>query len=94
MTPSEYKEYKGLKRESLRDHFTNLELIFSMLGEASTTEITRNKDVKGYPKLKNAAQNGGDVAGKARRDLEKRSGRKVSTHQNYKKISESECEKR
>jgi len=63
MTPSEYKEYKGLKRENLRDHFTDLELIFSMLGEASTTEITRNKDVKGYPELKNAAHNGGDIAG-------------------------------
>jgi len=94
MTPSEYKEYKGLKRENLRDHFTDLELIFSMLGEASTTEITRNKDLKGYPKLKNAAHNGGDIAGKARRDLEKRSGRKVSTNQNYKEISETEFRKK
>jgi len=94
MTPSEYKEYKGLKRENLRDHFTDLELIFSMLGEASTTEITRNKDLKGYPKLKKAAQDGGDIAGKARRDLEKRSGRKVSTNQNYKEISESEFRKK
>src|SRR3989338_6964552 len=47
LTPSEYKELKGLKRENLRDHMTDLELIFSMLGEAATTEITRNKNAKG-----------------------------------------------
>jgi len=94
MTPSEYKEYKGLKRENLRDHFSDLELIFSMLGEASTTEITRNRDVNGYPELKKAAHNGGDIAGNARQALEKKSGRKVSTNQNYKEISESEFRKK
>jgi DNA-damage-inducible protein D len=94
MTPSEYKEFKGLKRENLRDHFSDLELIFNMLGEASTTEITRNKDVKGYSKLKKAAQNGGEVAGKARLDLEQKSGRKVSSQQNFKEISESELRKK
>lgn len=94
MTPSEYKEYKGLNRENLRDHFTDLELIFSMLGEASTTEITRNRDVKGYPELKKAAHNGGNIAGDARKALEKKSGRKVSTRQNYKEIPESEFRKR
>jgi len=94
MTPSEYKNYKGLDRENLRDHFTDLELIFNMLGEASTTEITQNRDVKGYPELKQAAQNGGDVAGKARLDLEQKSGRKVSTKQNYKEVTEGEIRKR
>jgi len=94
MTPSEYKKYKGIKRENLRDHFTDLELIFNMLGEASTTEITRNRNVNGYPKLKKAAQNGGDIAGNARKALEKESGRKVSNRQNYKEVSESEYRKR
>jgi len=93
MTPSEYKEYKGLNRENLRDHFTDLELIFNMLGEASTTEITRNRNVKGYPELKKAAHNGGEVAGKARLDLENKSGKKVSTRQNFKDITESELRK-
>jgi DNA-damage-inducible protein D len=93
MTPSEYKEYKGLNRENLRDHFSDLELIFNMLGEASTTEITKNRDVKGYPELKKAAHNGGDIAGNARKALEKKSGKKVSTRQNYKEIPEREMRK-
>ena len=61
LTPSEYKELKGLKRENLRDHMTDLELIFSMLGEAATTEITRNKNADGFDEGKKAAQEGGAV---------------------------------
>ncbi|MBI2146110.1 Bro-N domain-containing protein [Candidatus Woesearchaeota archaeon] len=83
LTPSEYKELKGLKRENLRDHMTDLELIFSMLGEAATTEITRNKDVQGFDEGKKAAQEGGAVAGRAREDLETKSGRRVVTSENY-----------
>ncbi|MCI0495072.1 phage antirepressor protein, partial [candidate division KSB1 bacterium] len=83
MTPAEYKEFKKLKRENLRDHMTDLELIFSMLGEAATTEIARNTDAQGFDENKNAAQKGGEVAGSARKDLEKKSGKKVSTSQNY-----------
>ena len=81
--PSEYKELKGLKRENLRDHMTDLELIFSMLGEAATTEITRNKNAQGFDEGKKAAQEGGAVAGRARTDLETKSGRKVITSENY-----------
>jgi hypothetical protein len=55
MTPSLYKKYKGLKRENLRDHMTDLGLIFSMLGEASTKEITINKNTKGFNESKKAA---------------------------------------
>ena len=55
MTPSEYKDYKGLERENLRDHMTDLELIFSMLGEASTTEIARRKDSQGFNENKRSA---------------------------------------
>jgi len=83
MTPSEYKRYKKLKRENLRDHMNDLELIFSMLGEASTTEIARNKNAQGIYENKESARQGGSVAGKARKDLENKSGKKVASKQNY-----------
>ena len=88
MTPSEYKKFKGLKRENLRDHMNDLELIFSMLGEASTTEIAKNKDAQGFVENKQAAKLGGSVAGSARKDLEQKSGKKVSTTRNYLSLSE------
>jgi prophage antirepressor-like protein len=83
ITPSEYLQFKGLKRQNLRDHMTDLELIFSMLGEAATTEIARNKDARGFDENKDAARKGGSVAGGARKKLEKESGKRVSTRQNY-----------
>ncbi|MEK6968304.1 MAG: Bro-N domain-containing protein [Nanoarchaeota archaeon] len=83
MTPGQYQKFKGLKRENLRDHMNDLELIFTMLGEASTTEISKNKNAIGFNKNKISAQEGGSVAGKARKDLEKKSGKKVSTSKNY-----------
>ncbi len=83
MTPSQYKKFKNLKRVNLRDHMTDLELIFSMLGEASTTEIAKNRDTKGFIENKVATQKGGTIAGEARQKLEKESGKKVSTKQNY-----------
>ena len=83
LTPADYKKLKGLKRENLRDHMTDLELIFTMLGEAATTEIARNKDAQGLLKNKQAAQEGGTVAGDARLQLEAKSGRKVITRDNY-----------
>ena len=90
MTPSEYKKFKKLKRENLRDHMDDLELIFTMLGEASTTEIAIAKDAQGFNKNKVTAKKGGKIAGKARKNLEKESGRKVSTRGNYLGISESQ----
>lgn len=89
MTPSQYKKFKGLKRENLRDHMNDLELIFSMLGEASTTEIAKNKDAQGFMENKQAAKLGGAVAGSARKDLEIKSGKKVSTKKNYLSLSEN-----
>ena len=83
MTPSEYQKLKGLRRENLRDHMNDFALIFTMLGEASTTEIARNKNTQGLPENKMAAREGGAVAGKARKDLELKSGKKVSTNKNY-----------
>ncbi|MEK6921610.1 MAG: BRO family protein [Nanoarchaeota archaeon] len=83
MTPSEYKDFKGLKRENLRDHMDDVELIFTMLGEASTTRIAKDKDAQGFVENKGAANEGGTVAGIARKALEERSTRKVSTPENY-----------
>ncbi len=68
---------------------TDLELIFSMLGEAATTEIARNRDTQGLPQNQQAAHDGGGVAGNARRELEKKSGRKVVTSENYLALSQS-----
>jgi prophage antirepressor-like protein len=89
LTPGQYAEFKRLKRENLRDHMTDLELIFSMLGEAATTEIARHRDVQGFPQNKHAARSGGTVAGNARRELEKKSGRKVVTSENYLALTQS-----
>jgi len=83
VTPGEHKKLKGLIRENLRDHMTDLELIFSMLGEAATTEITRVDDARGFQESKSAARKGGEVAGKARKDLEKKTRRKVVSPDNY-----------
>ncbi|MFA6171911.1 MAG: Bro-N domain-containing protein [Patescibacteria group bacterium] len=83
MTPGQYQKFKGLKRENLRDHMNDLELIFTMLGEASTTEIAKNKNAQGFYSNKLTAIEGGSVAGKARKDLEQKSGKKVSTKDNY-----------
>lgn len=83
LTPSEYKNLKGLERENLRDHMTDLELIFSMLGEAATTEITRRHDAQGFGENKTAARKGGRIAGEARENLEKETGEKVVTPENY-----------
>ena len=96
MTPSEYRDLKELDKtgDNLRDHMTDLELIFTMLGEASTTEITRQHDAKGFNQSRGAARAGGKVAGNARRDLEHKSGRKVATAQNYKQLPESVLRKR
>ncbi|MCD5383749.1 Bro-N domain-containing protein [candidate division WOR-3 bacterium] len=83
MTPGEYKKLKNLNRENLRDHMNDLELIFTMLGERATTEITRTEDSKGIPKLKKDAQEGGDIAGGAKKKLEKRLDKPISSKENY-----------
>ncbi|MBI4971016.1 MAG: Bro-N domain-containing protein [Candidatus Omnitrophica bacterium] len=83
ITPVEYKKLKGLKRENLRDHMNDFELIFTMLGERATTEIHRTEDSKGVEKLKNDAKAGGDIAGGARKQLERRLGRSVVSGKNF-----------
>lgn len=88
----EHKKLKGLKRENLRDHMTDMELIFSMLGEAATTEITRADDAQGFDESRTAARKGGEVAGGARKDLEKKTGKRVVSPENY--LEEPESRKR
>ncbi len=83
LTPSQYKKVKGLKSQNLRDHMTDLELIFSMLGEASTTEIVKTQNPKGFVQNHKAAKQGGGVAGNARRELESRTGNKIVSKENY-----------
>ena len=83
VTPSEYKKIKGLERQNLRDHMNDLELLFSQLGEAATTEITKTEHPKGFEKNKQVSRRGGKIAGDARSNLEKETGRKVITSQNY-----------
>jgi hypothetical protein len=90
ITPSEYQKLKGLKRENLRDHMDDLELIFTMLGERSTTEIHRNEDSQGVKKLKADAQAGGKIAGNARKALEKRLKRPIVSGHNYLREKESQ----
>jgi DNA-damage-inducible protein D len=83
LSPTEYKKVKGLKSQNLRDHMNDLELIFSMLGEASTTAIVKTKKPKGFIENKIVAKQGGSVAGKARRDLEMKTGKKIVSSENY-----------
>ncbi len=83
ITPSQYKRRKNIKRENLRDHMDDLELIFTMLGERSTTEIHRNENSEGFIKLKSDAKAGGNIAGIARKKLEKRLGRSVVSKNNF-----------
>ncbi|MDP4011650.1 MAG: Bro-N domain-containing protein [Candidatus Roizmanbacteria bacterium] len=90
ITPSEYKNLKGLKRENLRDHMDDFELIFTMLGEKVTTEISRKEEPNTFSKNKIIAKRGGSVAGKARIDTEKEIGRSVVSKENYLQTPESQ----
>lgn len=83
VTPSEHKNLKSLKSQNLRDHFTDLELIFSMLGEAATTEIVKTNDPQGFVENKKVARQGGKIAGDARKELEKKTNKRVVSSANY-----------
>ena len=83
----EYKQVKGLIRENLRDHMNDIELILTMLGEATTTKLHRERESKGIDLLKKDAQEGGSVAGNTRKDIEKRSGKPVVTGENFKGLT-------
>ena len=83
MTTKQYKNYKALKKENLRDNMTNLELVLNMLAEASTTEISQAKEPKTFVQNRKVARQGGGVAGKARKEIESKSGKKVISQENF-----------
>jgi DNA-damage-inducible protein D len=83
LTPQQHKEVKGLKKDNLRDHMTPMELVLTMLGEVTTTELHRDRESEGLPKLQRDAQDGGAVAGRARQDIEKQLGMPVVSSQNF-----------
>jgi len=83
LTPAEYKDLKGLERENLRDHMNDLELIFSILGEAATAEITKTQNAQGFDENRTAAGKGGKIAGDAREKLEKETKKMVVSKNNY-----------
>ena len=83
VTPSEYKKLKGLKRENLRDHMDDLELIFSMLGERATTEIHKTENSQGMAKLQDDALAGGKIAGDAKKQLEHRLKKTIISKKNF-----------
>lgn len=83
MTPSQYKKFKRLKHQNLRDHMDDLELILTMLGEATTTRLTTDRDSQGFDPLRKDAKEGGEVAGISRNEIEIRTGKKVSTRKNF-----------
>ena len=88
ITPLEYKKHKGIKRENLRDHMDDFELILTMLGERTTTEIHRTKNSQGVPRLKDDARVGGEVAGTARKQIERRIKRSIVSKNNFLKNKE------
>ncbi|MDP7179693.1 MAG: Bro-N domain-containing protein [Candidatus Woesearchaeota archaeon] len=83
LTPKEYKDYKCLENQNLRDHMDDIELVLTMLGEATTTRFTKERDSQVFPKLKEDARDGGEVAGSTRKDIEQRLGKSVISNDNY-----------
>ncbi len=89
----EYKQVKALARENLRDHMTDIELILTMLGEATTTKLHRDRDSVGMGKLQKDAKDGGAVAGRTRKDIEKQSGQPVISSANFKQLAAKKAKK-
>jgi DNA-damage-inducible protein D len=88
-----YKQVKTLERENLRDHMTDIELILTMLAEATTTKLHRDRDSQGLMPLKKDAQDGGAVAGRTRKDIETQTGTPVMSSSNFKKLSAKSSKK-
>ena len=89
----EYKQVKALARENLRDHMTDIELILTMLAEATTTKLHRDRDSVGMAPLKKDAKDGGAVAGRTRKDIEKQSGQPVISSANFKQLAVKKAKK-
>jgi hypothetical protein len=90
----QYKEHKDLKKENLRDHMTNLELVLNMLAEATTSEISKEKKPKTLDESKVIAKQGGTIAGNTRKEIEAKTGKKVVSKLNAKQIIEGKPEKK
>jgi len=88
LTTKQYKNLKHLKRENLRDHMTNLELVLNMLAEATTTEISKEKKPRNFKENQRIAKQGGKIAGNTRKEIEEKTGKKVVTNQNAKQLIE------
>jgi hypothetical protein len=86
LSTREYKQVKSLKKENLRDHMTNMELVLNMLAEATTTEISRQKKPEGFDENKEIAQQGGTIAGNTRKEIEAKSGKPIITSKNAKRL--------
>lgn len=84
LTTKQYKNFKSLKKENLRDNMTNLELVLNMLAETATTEISQKRKPKNFPENKKIAREGGTVAGNARKEIESKTGKNVITRKNAK----------
>jgi DNA-damage-inducible protein D len=95
-TVGEYKQFKGLKRpnQNLRDHMTDWELIFTMVGEKASSDITRTRDAKGFQECKSSAKRGGQIAQNARKELEQETGEKVVSKDNYLQLTEQKHKKK
>jgi len=83
MTVPEYKDFKGVTKQNLRDHMNDMELILTMLAEATTTELHKTRDSTGFKKLHTDAHDGGEIAGRTRKDIESQTSKKVSSKENF-----------
>jgi hypothetical protein len=90
----EYKKLKNLKKENLRDHMTNLELVLNMLAEATTTAISKEKKPQSFKENKIIAKQGGTIAGNTRREIEEKTGKKVVTGRNAKELDETKAQRK
>jgi len=92
-TTKQYKHYKTLKKENLRDHMTNLELVLNMLAEATTTEISKEKKPKTFKENQKIAKQGGTIAGNTRKEIEAKTGKKIVSKLNAKNLLENKQNK-
>ena len=93
-TVGQYKNFKGLKKENLRDNMTNLELVLNMLAEATTTEISKENNPKTFEDNKRIAKKGGEIAGDTRKKIEQQTGKNIVSSQNAKIIKEAKGDKK
>jgi len=89
LTTKQYKQFKDLKKENLRDHMTNLELVLNMLAEATTTEISKEKKPKTFPQNRKIAKQGGTIAGNTRKEIEAKTGKKIVSKINAKQLGKN-----